>query len=148
MNKVIPNQLSIFQIQGETKMNKNNSKEQPKDSLLGIPTGEIANLSVDDIVNNKSAVTMLFHYYKEQKDENTSLKNERNTLKTYVSAFERKKSDSATAAILLSISNIGIGFGINLLTNNNIDSGIVTLMPGIFLAFAGLYFQFFKDRSK
>ena len=128
-------------------MNKKDSKEQPKDSLLGVPTGEIANLSVDDIVDNKSAVTMLFHYYKAMKDENTSLKNERNTLKTYVSAFERKKSDSATAAILLLISNIGIGFGVNLLANENISEGIITLIPSVSFAIAGLYFQFFKDRS-
>ena len=72
-------------------MSKNESKESHKDSLLGVPTGEIANLSVDDIVNNKSAVTMLFHYYKAMKEENTSLKNERNTLQTYVSAFVKKK---------------------------------------------------------
>ena len=37
-------------------MRKDDSEEQPKYSLLGVPTEEIANLSVDDIADNKSAV--------------------------------------------------------------------------------------------
>jgi hypothetical protein len=128
-------------------MTTNDSKEASKNFLLGIPTDDIANLSVDEIVNNKQAVTMVFHFYKIMADENTSLKNERNTLQTYVSAFELKKSDSATAAILLLVSNISIGLGINLLTNSNTSAGVITLIPGICLAVTGLYFQFFKERS-
>lgn len=123
-------------------------KDQPKSSLLGVPTEEIANLSVDDIVNNKPAITMVFHYYKVLSDENTSLKNDLNTLSTYVSAYEKKKSNSATATILLGLSNILVGFGINILTNNNFITGLVVFIPGICLAIAGFCIQFFKDKAE
>jgi hypothetical protein len=128
-------------------MGKDENTNNTKPSLLGVPTEDIANLSVDDIVNNKSAVTMVFHYYKIMAEENIALKNERNTLQTYVSAFERKKSDSATAAVLLLISNVGISMGTNLLTSSNLIPGIATITPAIIFALAGLYFQFIKDRS-
>lgn len=129
---------------------ENDSKEPVGNSLLGVPMEDIANLTVDEIVNNKQAVTMVFHYYKKMEDENTSLKNERNTLQTYVEAFNRKKSDSATAAILLLVSNIVIGFGINLLTDTNDQSrepGWIVFTVGAIMALSGFYFQFLKDRS-
>lgn len=127
-----------------------NKPRESSNSLLGVPMEDIANLSVDEIVNNKPAVTMIFHYYRRMEDENTSLKNERNTLQTYVDAFNRKKSDSATAAILLLVSNIIIGFGINLLTDANpqsVNPGWILLVVGIIITLTGLYFQFLKDKS-
>ncbi len=61
MNKVIPNQLSIFQIQGEPKMNKNNSKEQPKDSLHRFDQNSI--LNTYGTYGSKYSNTSIFNQY-------------------------------------------------------------------------------------
>lgn len=85
-------------------------------SILGVSTTELAGLSVEELTGNSSAIKMMLHYYKQLVDENRTLRNEVNTLKTYVSAYDTTKSNSATGALLLAISNIPLGFGINLLT--------------------------------
>jgi hypothetical protein len=90
---------------------------------------------------------MMVHYYKRLLDENGSLKNDNNTLKTYVSAYEKQRSNSASGAVLLALSNISIGFGVNLLTGTNSNSGWSALATGVVIAAGGLYFSFFKDRG-
>ncbi|WP_409479753.1 hypothetical protein [Pseudobdellovibrio sp. HCB154] len=123
-------------------------KPQQKQHVLGVPTDNIAGLSVDEIYNNKTAVTMLFHYYKQVNDENVGLKNDRNTLQTYVAAYENKKSDSATASFLFLASNVVIAFAVNFITGGHDSIGWVTLIPGVVMSGVGFYLQFFKDRIK
>jgi hypothetical protein len=84
---------------------------------------------------------MLLHYYKQLLNENTSLKNEVNTLKTFVDGYERKKIYSSMGSILLATSNILIGFGVNLLTLSTNWPGLATLLAGIILIVIGLYFS-------
>lgn len=115
------------------------------ENILGLSTSDLAGLSVDEITGNKVAITMIMHYYKQLADENTALKNERNTLNTYVKAYETKKSNSATGNILLIISNICIAFGVNLITGGNGWPGFACLIPGLSLGIAGVYFTFFKE---
>jgi hypothetical protein len=120
----------------------NPENQIPKDeSLLGLSTNQIAGLTVDELLNNKTAITMLLHYYKQLLNENTSLKNEVNTLKTFVDGYERKKIYSSMGSILLATSNILIGFGVNLLTLSTNWPGLATLLAGIILIVIGLYFS-------
>ncbi len=110
-------------------------------NLLGFSTTELAGLSVEELHKNKTAITMLLHYYTKLVDENSALKNEKNTLETYVESYENKKTYSLVAAWLLTLSNLLTGFGINLLTNGSTWPGLATLLPGIGLIVAGLYFS-------
>ena len=109
--------------------------------LLGFSTTDLAGLSVEELHKNKTAVTMLLHYYRELVDENSALKNEKNTLETYVASYEKKKTYSVVAAWLLTLSNLLTGFGINLLTSGIVWPGLATLIPGVGLIVAGLYFS-------
>lgn len=115
------------------------------ENILGLQTSELAGLSIDEITGNKVAITMIMHYYKQLVDENNALKNEKNTLNTYVQAYEAKKSNSTTGNILLIISNICIGFGVNLITGGSIWPGIASMISGLSLAIAGIYFTFIKE---
>lgn len=114
----------------------------PRDKqILGLSTDELAGLSVDKLTNNKTAITMVMHYYRILLDENTSLKNDLNTARTYVEGYSTKKNNAKIGATLLLGSNISIGFGVNLLTSNQTWPGLATLIPGIFMALAGTYFS-------
>lgn len=123
-----------------------------RESILGLSTDELAGLTVEELTNNETAIKMVFHYYKQLVDENTSLRNEVNTLRTYVSAYDTTKSNSATGAILLALSNISIGFGVNLPSNQATGNvgwwsiGWWSIGIGVAVIAAGIYFSFFKDK--
>jgi hypothetical protein len=120
-------------------------KHKQGDSILGLSTSELANLTTDDLTNNPTAIKMILHYYRQLVSDNNSLRNDNNTLKTYVSAYDKQKSNTATGAVLLSISNISIGFGVNLLSTNHFWPGLCSLLAGVSLIAAGIYFSFMKD---
>ena len=107
--------------------------------ILGLSTETLAGLSIDELTGNKTAVTLVMHYYRNLLDENTALKNDRNTLQTYVEGYRVKKTNAKVGAILLLLSNVGISFGINLLTNGQTWPGALTLIPGLCAAAAGMY---------
>ena len=113
-------------------------------SILGLSTEQLAGLSAEDLTNNPVAITMLLHYYRKLVDDNTSLRNNNNTLRTYVSAYERYRSSSAVGAILLVANNVSIGFGVNLLTSGVKAQGIASLVSGLAMAAAGTYLKFRK----
>lgn len=119
-------------------------QEQNQNNILGLQTDELAGLSVEELNENPTAIKMLLHYYRQMVDENNSLKNDNNTLKTYVDAYNNQKSNTATGAILLTISNVSIAFGVNLLSINNTWPGIASLIVGLSLAGAGIFFSFGK----
>ncbi len=108
--------------------------------ILGLPTDELAGLSVDELTGNKTAITMVMHYYKVLQEENVSLRNDLNTAKSYVEGYGTKKTNATNGAVLLLVANIGIGFGVNLLTSNQIWPGLATFIPGLCMAAAGTYF--------
>jgi len=121
--------------------------EQPKESFLGFSPGTFSELGIKEIVGNEAAITMIMHYYKQLVDDNKTLKNDVNTYKTYAEAFGKKESNSATSSILLLLSNICIGFGVNLLTQTNpLPAGWFLLIVGIIMTLAGFYFTFWKDK--
>ena len=109
--------------------------------ILGLSTDELAGLSVDELTGNKTAITMVMHYYKVLLEENISLRNDLNTARTYVEGYGTKKTNAAIGAVLLLVANVGIGFGVNLLTSNQTWPGLATLIPGLFMAIAGTYFS-------
>ena len=116
--------------------------------ILGLSTSQLADLSADELTQNPTAIKMLLHYYRQLTDDNTRLKNDNNTLKTYVDAYGKQKSNTATGAILLAVSNISIAFGVNLLTGStpNVWPGVSSLIVGVALVISGIYFTFCKDR--
>jgi hypothetical protein len=114
-------------------------------SLLGLSTSELAGLSVDELVGNKTAITMLMHYYKQLVDANSALENQINTYRSYEAGYEKKKLRSSVGAILLVLSNVLIGFGVNLITSANYWPGGVCLVPGLITASAGLWFSLAED---
>lgn len=109
--------------------------------ILGLSTDELAGLSVDELTGNKTAITMVMHYYKVLLEENISLRNDLNTARSYVDGYATKKTNATIGAVLLLISNVSIGFGVNLLTSNQMWPGLVTLIPGLVMAAAGTYFS-------
>lgn len=109
--------------------------------ILGLSTDELAGLSVDELTGNKTAITMVMHYYRVLQDENASLRNDLNTARTYVDGYATKRTNSTIGAVLLLVANVGIGFGVNLLTSNQTWPGLATLIPGLCMAAAGTYFS-------
>ena len=129
--------------------NKKGDEEKENSTILGLSTEELAGLSVEDITNNATAIKMLMHYYKQLTAENLTLKNQRNTLNTYVSAFETEKTNSSAGSMLLILSNICVGFSVGLLSSPMGDktSGWVLLSMSILLALVGIFFNFFKSKN-
>ncbi len=115
--------------------------------FLGISPEKFAEVDVKELVNNETAIKMLLHYYTKMTDENKTQKNDINTYKTYVGAYDKKKSNAATSATLFILSNLSIAFAVNLLTKAPpVNSGWFLLIMGVALASAGLYFNFWKDK--
>jgi hypothetical protein len=109
--------------------------------ILGLSTDELAGLSVDELTGNKTAITMVMHYYKILQEENVSLRNDLNTARSYVDGYTTKKTNATIGAVLLLVANVSIGFGVNLLTSNQTWPGLATLLPGLAMAAAGTYFS-------
>ena len=125
-------------------------ESSPSDnSILGLSTTELAGLSVADITGNETAIKMMMHYYKRLVDENAGLRNETNTLKTYVQAYERSKSDATVSAALLVLSNLMSGYGINLLSREIplLVPGIASVVIAMAMAGTGIYFSL-RDRQR
>lgn len=111
--------------------------------ILGLSTSELAGLSVDELTGNKTAITMLMHYYTVLVGENGSLKNDLNTARTYVAGYDRKRTNTTVGAGLLLLSNVLIGFGINLLTTASDQKapGWILLGSGVITAALGTWFS-------
>ena len=118
-------------------------------SILGLSTTELAGLSVAEITGNETAIKMMMHYYKRLVDENAGLRNETNTLKTYVQAYERSKSDATVSAALLVLANLMSGYGINLLSREIplIVPGIAAVVIAIAMSGMGIYFSL-RERQR
>lgn len=117
---------------------------QPE-SVLGLKITELAGLSVHELENNPTAILMMMHYYRQLVGENLALRNEINTLNTYVDAYKRKRTNSAIGAVLLALSNVSVGFGVNLLSNPSSVSiwpGLSILIPGLAMIAVGLWFSY------
>ena len=115
---------------------------------LGFEQGSLAGVTVDDLLNNKAAMTMLLHYYHQLLDENGALKNDLNTAATYVTGYQTKKIKTRTGAILQATASIPLGFSINILTSGNqalTAAGWTILAIGVGLQVMGLIFAFWGE---
>ena len=121
---------------------KNPSANARVEHILGLPMSDLAGVTVDEILNNKPALTMVMHYYKQLSDENSSLKNDLNTAGTYLSSYDKKTSDANVGAGMQFLATVCIGFAINLLTGNDDKlPGAILLGVGIVLQVVGLYYS-------
>ncbi len=111
------------------------------ETILGVSTRELAGLTVDELVDNPTAIKMLMHYYKKLVGENAANQNELNIMRTYVDGYQRKKTYAGVGTLLLATSNILVAFGVNLLTVTIAPPGVVTLASGILVIALGLYFS-------
>ena len=123
----------------------NDDVENRGRSILGLPANEVAGLSADELTDNPTAIKMLLHYYRQLVDEKVSLRNQRNTLQTYATAYERTRLNTSVGAVLLTVSNVSVGFGVNLITSGQSGPGISSLVVGACLVVVGIFFSFRKN---
>ena len=115
----------------------------PGANPLGFQQASLAGVTVDDLLKNKPALTMLLHYHHQLHDENGSLRNDLNTAKTYVSGYQTKKVKTRTGAVLQAFAAIPLGFAINILTGGNnalAAAGWTILAIGVLLQGMGLIY--------
>ena len=125
-------------------MNNQQGPAKVPPSILGLSTDALAGLSPDELNNNPVAIKMLLHYYRQLVEENNALKNDNNTLKTYVDAYDRQRRGSSIGVVLMGASNVSVGFGVNLLTAAATWPGVVSLLSGIGMAAAGFYITLWR----
>lgn len=115
---------------------------------LGFQQASLAGVTVDDLLKNKAALTMLLHYYHQLHDENGSLRNDLNTAKTYVTGYQTKKIKTRTGAILQAVAALPLGFSINIITSGNdalTTAGWTILAIGVVLQAMGLIYAFLGE---
>lgn len=115
---------------------------------LGFIQSSLAGVTVDDLLRNKPALTMLLHDHNRLNSENGSLSNALNTANTYVRGYEDAKTRARTGAVFQAAAAIPIGFSINILTGGNValaTTGWAVLAIGILFQGIGLYYAFWGD---
>lgn len=124
------------------------SAVQPLVNPLGFIQSSLAGITVDDLLKNKPALTMLLHDHNRLNNENGTLSNELNTANTYVRGYEDAKTRSRTGAVFQAAAAIPVGFAINILTGGNetlVTAGWAILVLGIVFQGIGLYYAFWGD---
>lgn len=115
---------------------------------LGFIQSSLAGVTVDDLLKNKPALTMLLHDHNRLTNENVTLNNSLNTANTYVRGYEETKTRTKTGAIFQAAAAIPIAFSINLLTGGNsavVTTGWAVLGIGVGFQAIGLYYAFWGD---
>lgn len=115
---------------------------------LGFIQSSLAGVTVDDLLRNKPALTMLLHDHNRLNNENGSLNNALNTANTYVRGYEDQKTRARTGSVFQAAAAIPIGFSINILTGGNADlatTGWAVLAIGILFQVIGLYYAFWGE---
>lgn len=115
---------------------------------LGFIQSSLAGVTVDDLLKNKPALTMLLHDHNRLNNENSSLSNALNTANTYVRGYEDTKTRTRNGAVFQAVAAIPIGFSINILTGGNealTTTGWAVLVIGMFFQGIGLYYAFWGE---
>lgn len=115
---------------------------------LGFIQSSLAGITVDDLLKNKPALTMLLHDHNRLNNENGTLSNELNTANTYVRGYQDAKTRAKTGAVFQAAAAIPVGFAINILTGGNdglAATGWAILTLGIIFQVIGLYYAFWGD---
>lgn len=115
---------------------------------LGFIQSSLAGVTVDDLLRNKPALTMLLHDHNRLHNENGSLSNALNTANTYVRGYEDTRTRARTGAIFQAAAAIPIAFAVNILTGGNdalATTGWAVLAIGVSFQAVGLYYAFWGD---
>lgn len=115
---------------------------------LGFIQSSLAGVTVDDLIRNKPALTMLLHDHNRLNNENGSLSNTLNTANTYIRGYEDAKTRARTGAVFQAAAAIPIGFAINILSGGNPNlatTGWAVLAIGVLFQGIGLYYAFWGD---
>lgn len=120
----------------------------PLINTLGFIQSSLAGVTVDDLLKNKPALTMLLHDHNRLNNENGTLNNALNTANTYVRGYEDTRARAKTGAIFQAVATIPTGFSINILTGGNealITTGWAVFIIGVFFQGIGLYYAFWGE---
>lgn len=120
----------------------------PPINPLGFIQSSLAGVTVDDLLKNKPALTMLLHDHNRLNNENGSLNNALNTANTYVKGYGDAKTRAKTGAIFQAAAAIPTGFSINILTGGSdalTSTGWAVLAIGIFFQGIGFYYAFWGE---
>lgn len=110
-------------------------------------TKNLSDISVEELLNNITAINMLLHEYQKTENENTMLKQDLTRQATIERTLQTKQAYSKIAGILGLFSTILLSFGINFVTaSNTIDiKGWILVASGIIAQAISLYFSFKGD---
>lgn len=110
-------------------------------------TKNLSDISVEELLNNSTAINMLLHEYQKTENENTMLKQDLTRQATIERTLQTKQAYSKIAGILGLFSTILLSFGINFVTaSNTIDiKGWILVASGIIAQAISLYFSFKGD---
>jgi hypothetical protein len=115
---------------------------------LGFIQSSLAGVTVNDLLKNKPALTMLLHDHNRLNHENGSLSNTLNTANTYVKGYEDTKTRAKAGAVYQAAAALPIAFSVNLLTGGNtavVSIGWTLLAIGILFQGIGLYYAFWGE---
>lgn len=120
----------------------------PLTNTLGFIQSSLAGVTVDDLLKNKPALTMLLHDHNRLNNENGSLSNALNTANTYVKGYEDTRTRAKTGAVFQAAAAIPTAFSVNILTGGNdalATTGWAVLAIGVFFQGIGLYYAFWGE---
>lgn len=112
---------------------------------------EIAGISLQELVNNETALKLLLHTFRQTADENIAIKQQQNFDRSQMAQFQQDKQESIvrfqrdtlekTLGTLLSfVGTIPIAFGVNILSGTvNLQAGWVCLVCGFVFSVGGLF---------
>jgi hypothetical protein len=131
----------------------------PEQQLMpGMPgIYEVAGTALEELVDNKPALKVVLHAFRQSVDENIALKQQQSFDKAEIGRLEKEKQDiiinnskdNAEKTIGTTLSFVGsipIAFGVNILTGNvNLPAGYSCLVLGVVLSILGLVFSFYRN---
>lgn len=110
-------------------------------------TKNLSDISVEELLNNRTAINMLLHEYQKTENENIMLKQDLTRQATIERTLQTKNAYSKIAGVVGLFSTILLSFGINFVTaSNTIDiKGWILVVLGIIAQVISLYFSFKGD---
>lgn len=113
-------------------------------SDLGIEEN-IDGVTLDELLENRTALKMLLHNHQKIQNENVMLKQDLQRQATIERELDRKNDFSKIAGVFALFSSVALSFGINFVTNNIIDiKGWILIALGISFQIISIYYSFRK----
>lgn len=136
-------------------MNNEEDGQQPvrvneQQLIPGMPgIYEVAGISVQELVNNETALKLVIHTFRQTVDDNVALKQQQNFDKSEIAKLNRENRDKTIGTMFTFTSSIPIGFGINILTSNsNPNAGWACLIVGFLLWLGGMILSLLSSQLK